>query len=339
MLLQTLKCFDKKRQLGEFLQSKKDESGWYFGEGYKRNSSVKSFSKINKAEYLTGEKMVPTNLFDEDGIKGTIIERAEYFESPRRENQKIFQKPHILIKNALGRKFLPVHYLDENMGFMREILGIHAPEHDKYELIRLAEILRNYSDLYRFILVAKSGRAGIDRSIFTLKTEDLLNLPYPLDLEELRLSKNETVLCSDVINYRLEELSKGEHAIINTTNVSDRQLNEFGKLFCDNLNSIYQVDGRSFKPLNPIYTISYTCYPFAYGNDQFVPEISSKIKEGDLSELIENKHDSVHYRRILRLYQKDLVFLVKPNTLRYWLKSIALRDASDVMIDLVNSGY
>jgi len=54
---------------------------------------------------------------------------------------------------------------------------------------------------------------------------------------------------------------------------------------------------------------------------------------------MENQQESVHYRRVLRLYQKDIVFLVKPKTLKYWLKSIALRDASDVINDLIKSGY
>lgn len=339
MLLQTLKSFDNKRQLGEFLKLKKEKSGWFFGEGYKRNSIVKKFSENDKAAYLTDKLMVPTNLFDEYGIKGTKIETAEYFESPRKENQKIFKAPHVLFKNALGEKTLPLHYLDEDMGFMREIVGIYSPEQDKDELIKLVNTIRDNSDLYRFILITKSGRAGIDRSIYTLKTEDLMSLPFPEDLQDLNLSQNEIILYSDIIQYKLEELSRGENAIINATNASDKQLEEFGKVFCENLNSIYEVDGRYFKPLIPIHTISYTCYPFAYGDDQFAPKISSKIKEGDLSELIENQQDSVHYRRILRFYQKDLVFLVKPKTLRFWLKSIALRDASDVMIDLVNSGY
>lgn len=321
------------------MKYKKEKSGWFFGEGYKRNSNVKQFSDDDKADYLTGRNMVPTNLFDEYGIKGVKIETAEYFESPRKENQKIFKAPHVLFKNALGKITLPIHYLDEDMGFMREIVGIYSPEQDKDELIRLADIIRNNSDLYRIILIAKSGRAGIDRSIYTLKTEDLMSLPFPEDLKTLSLSRNEIILFTDIIRYKLEELSKGEKARINTTTASNKNLEEFGAVFCDNLNSIYQVKERTFKPLIPIHTISYTCYPFAYGDNKFVPKISSKIKEGDLSELIENKQEFFNYRRILRLYQKDLIFLVKPNTLRFWLKSIALRDANDVMIDLVNSGY
>ncbi|WP_303925633.1 class I SAM-dependent DNA methyltransferase [Draconibacterium sediminis] len=338
-LLSTIKNLRHKRKLGQYLKEKKQKAGWFYGEGYKRDSKVKKFTDDNRAEYLTGHKMIPTSFFLEDKILGTKIEEAEYFESPRKENYKIFLAPHILIKSALGHKILPVHYFEENIGFMREIFGIHAPMDDIEELKNLTNCLKTYSDLFRFILIASSGRAGIDRSIYTLKMEDFMNLPYPVNLEELQLSNNEKIICDDIISFRLEELSIGEKAKINTTVASEEQLDEFGKVFCDSLNAIYQQDGKSFKPMEPIKTLSYTCFPFSYGNAGFNPVLASKIQEGDLSDLIENEQESVRYRRVLRLYPKDMVFLIKPNTLRYWLKSIALRDASDVMVDLINSGY
>ena len=338
-LLSTIKNLGRKRKLGQYLKEKKQKADWYYGEGYKRDSKVKKFTEDNRAEYLTGHKMIPTKFFLEDKILGTIIEEAEYFESPRKENFKIFMAPHVLIKNALGHNILPLHFLEEDMGFMREIFGIHAPTDDKEELKSLTNSLRRYSDLYRFILIASSGRAGIDRSIFTLKMEDFLNLPYPDNLEELQLSNNEKIICDDIISFKLEELSKGENAKINITLTSEKELEDFGQVFCESLNAIYQQNGKSFKPLEPIKTLSYTCFPFSYGNAGFNPVLASKIQEGDLTDLIENEQESVRYRRVLRLYQKDMVFLIKPNTLRYWLKSIALRDASDVMVDLINSGY
>lgn len=48
---------------------------------------------------------------------------------------------------------------------------------------------------------------------------------------------------------------------------------------------------------------------------------------------------NVLYRRIIKLYGRDMVYLIKPKTLRYWLRSIALRDANEVFTDLVSSGY
>lgn len=322
------------RNLGDYLEEKKKTCGWVYGEGYQ------VAKRTEEASHLTGKLMVETEDFTEEGILHTSIETETRFQRSRESIKEIFKAPHLLIKRTIGKSNFAIHYVDYDLIFKERIIGIYAPKGQENQLIRIESVLRRNYSLFKLLLLSISAEAGISRSGgYVMYMKDILVLPFPEDENILQLSVNEEIIKSDILNYKLEELSKGENAIINTTTTSDKQLDEFGTVFCENLNFIYQVDGRSFRPLSPIHTISYTCYPFAYGNDQFVPEISSKIKEGDLSELIEDNQDSVHYRRILRLYQKDLVFLVKPNTLRFWLKSIALRDASDVMIDLVNSGY
>ncbi len=35
----------------------------------------------------------------------------------------------------------------------------------------------------------------------------------------------------------------------------------------------------------------------------------------------------------------DIVYLIKPKQVRYWLRSIALRDADEMMVDLFKAGY
>ncbi|MDP3916181.1 MAG: N-6 DNA methylase [Bacteroidota bacterium] len=322
------------RNLGDYLEEKKKTCGWVYGEGYVTSKRLKP------ASHLTGRMMVEAKHFTEAGIVKTGVETETLFYRTSEKNKDIFLAPHLLLKESLGNKNFIIQYLDFDIIFKHRIIGIHTSRGQESELENIKILLKNNYHLFKLLILATSAEAGINRSGgYIVLKKDFMNLPFPEHENILQLSKNEEIIKSDVLNYKLEELSKGENAKINTATVSDKQLEEFGEVFCENLNSIYQVDGRSFMPLNPIHTISYTCYPFAYGNDQFVPEISSKIKEGDLSELIDNKQDSVHYHRILRLYQKDLVFLVKPNTLRFWLKSIALRDVSDVMIDLVKSGY
>lgn len=318
----------------KYLKRKKKENGWFYGEGYNYGNRTK------KAEHLTGKLMVETSDFTENGILSTKIETEEYFEGIRKDNKKIFIKPHLLIKEILGNKGFATQLLDYDLIFKHEIIGIHAPVGQHQKLIEINDLLKYNYETFKLYLLATSGRLGIGRSGgYILLKKDIMDLPFPEEIADLQLSKNEEILKDDVLNYKLEELSKGENAKINTTLTSANELEEFGQVFCDSLNAIYQQNGKSFKPLKPIKTLSYTCYPFAYGDADFNPEISAKIQEGDLSELIENEQDSVHYRRVLRLYQKDMVFLIKPNTLRYWLRSIALRDASDVMVDLINSGY
>ncbi|HLP45746.1 MAG TPA: hypothetical protein VK469_07360 [Candidatus Kapabacteria bacterium] len=43
--------------------------------------------------------------------------------------------------------------------------------------------------------------------------------------------------------------------------------------------------------------------------------------------------------RVLPIYDKNVIFLVKPKQLRYWLSSIAVRDADETFEDLVKQGY
>lgn len=317
----------------DFLKLKKKYYNWKFGEGYQ------VANKSCFASHLTGKLMVPTSKFTENGIFETKIETEVKFQWSREPNKEIFLSPHILIKNTPGDKRFALHYVDFDLIFKHEIIGIHAPTGQEQELKRIEKLLQSNYPLMKMLLLSFSGRAGISRSISTVLMKDILNLPFPENEKDIELSNNEKIIRDDVLNYKLEELTKGENAKINTTIASKKELEEFGQVFCESLNAIYQQNEKSFKPKNPIKTLSYTCYPFAYGDADFNPEISAKIQEGDLSDLIENEQGSAHYRRVLRLYQKDMVFLIKPNTLRYWLKSIALRDASDVMIDLINSGY
>jgi len=329
-----VKRFSQLRSLGKFLLEKRKSSGWEFGVGYNYGNHSK------KAEHLTNKVLVETSMFTEKGVLETTIENEILFEGTRSNYKNIFKAPHLLIKRKLGSTAFTAHFLNYDLIFKDRIVGIYAPKGNEDKLVKIKNVLNSNYLFYKLFLLSISDEAGISRSGgYVMYMQDILNMPYPEDEKELTLSFSEEIIKNDVLNYKLEELSKGENAKINTQVVTDKELIEFGTVFCESLNPIYKNNNRTFKPQTPIKTLSYTCFLFAYGDKDFSPEISSKIKDGDLSELMENQQESVHYRRVLRLYHKDIIYLVKPNKLRYWLKSVALRDASDVIIDFVNSGY
>jgi len=324
----------KLRTLGDYLEEKKENNGWVYGEGYVGGKKEK------KALHITGQKLVEAKNFTEAGIITYSVENETLFYRTSEKNKEIFLAPHLLIKEVLGKNNFVVKFLDENVVFKHRIIGIHAPRGNEFFLRKIETVLSNNYNLYKLLILSLSSEAGISRSGgYVVLKKDFMNLPYPDNEKDLQLSYSEEIIKDDVLNYKLEELTKGEKAKINTQLVSDFDLQQFGEVFCNSLNPIYKNDEKSFRPLTPIQTLSYTCFPFVYGDDEFNPIISTKIQDGDLSELMENQQEAVHYRRVLRLYQKDIVFLVKPNTLKYWLKSIALRDAGDVMNDFINSGY
>ena len=65
----------------------------------------------------------------------------------------------------------------------------------------------------------------------------------------------------------------------------------------------------------------------------------------DLITLFNNiqTNKGIRNQRIIRYYDHDdgfdFVYLIKPNSNRYWLQSIALRDADDTFMDLKQNGF
>jgi hypothetical protein len=42
---------------------------------------------------------------------------------------------------------------------------------------------------------------------------------------------------------------------------------------------------------------------------------------------------------MLRFYSQNMILIVKPDRLRYWIRSTAIRDADETLLDLREQGY
>ena len=75
---------------------------------------------------------------------------------------------------------------------------------------------------------------------------------------------------------------------------------------------------------------------FSYDNDEIKePEILNADYSKAIKELSQLKiSDLFSSTRIIRYYSKNKVLFVKPNQLRYWLPSIAYRDADKTFADI-----
>ena len=62
--------------------------------------------------------------------------------------------------------------------------------------------------------------------------------------------------------------------------------------------------------------------------------------EAALHELIQKKYNTnSRIVRMLRMYENNTIYLIKPKQTRYWLRSAAIRDADETFADLVAQGY
>ena len=174
----------------------------------------------------------------------------------------------------------------------------------------------------------------IGRATAILK-KDIESLPYPEDEKELELSEIEQILVDDVLDYMLDFRKKGETSVAEKP-VDDYQLQQFSEIYCRVLNSVY----KEFKPYKPLKTGSFICFPFYYKDKPQIRMGSMDELEADLYELIQN-NTTTNSRivRMLRIYEKNTIYLIKPKQVRYWLRSIAIRDADETFADIVAQGY
>ncbi|WP_066434516.1 class I SAM-dependent DNA methyltransferase [Chryseobacterium sp. CCH4-E10] len=350
-LNQLLNRISEQTTLGAFLDEMIENNGWKVAEGWIESPDAQPIKKIysllekeqltieekdeliklqekHKAKWITGFDYVETDSFTEDGIESISKCTKEYFYRSSKKNKEIFQPPHLLIKESVTGKSIPVMFSDKYLTFKDKIFGIHAPEAQSSELKKLENYLKEESCVSLMWLL--SGQVLTSREGVPLKG-DMLNLPYP----KTHFDDIEKKLLSDIANYYSDFRKAGEKSII-LESLQKKELESFGKIYCKILNSIY----KNFKPLTPIVGSEFIVYPFVLGDEPEV-EIPSSIEnmESKLRTIINAKQGyNLWIKRIVKIYHKNVIFLYKPNQKRYWLPSIAVRDADETFVDLYKQG-
>lgn len=347
-LVNRLKSFST---LKDYLQSK-EEDGWAISEGYtaatkgdrtklerllksNKEADYLKFKEKLEAPFLIDKKFLPTEALTIQGIDEEQIQESlptELFHS--KGNPKIYQAPHVLIKEVITDGSIPIALSREDMAFQRRIIGIHAPIEEINLLDEIVNRICN-STLYSFYIALTSGQYLINKSSAIYK-QDIDQLPFPINKNELNTSLEEDVLLEDFNNYLLEFRRNGEKSKIALQDASKQQLADFGSTFCRILQSVF----KSIKPFEHFETDSYICLPFYFGEKPDIDFNNLEHGEEHIEQLVQkNSGVSLRLTRIVRLYEGNVIYLIKPKKLRFWLKSIALRDADETFSDLRKQGF
>jgi methylase of polypeptide subunit release factors len=313
-----------------FLKSKVKNHGWKYAEGYVIGN------KKEKADYISNKRRIVPEKFTDRGVEETDIETETHFYRSCKKSKEIFLSPHIVIKESVESEKIPLDFLDYDAVFSHHIIGLHAPRKEISELERIYNIFRKNNSLFLFYIMVISGSIKIGRVTAFIK-KDIDHLPFPEDQGKLKISQADQILINDIINFQLQE--KGELL----EKVTKKHLMEFANIFCKTLNSVYKADEKSFRLFKILDAGEYFALHIVYGTDDIQPEIeSAEYLEQYIQSIIptrKSKYDTVHVQKIIKIYGKDVVILAKPNQLRYWLLSIALRDADESFADYVEARY
>jgi hypothetical protein len=313
------------RTLAEYIKQQED---WDYGEGF----IVAKTGKRDPAPFLTGKPLLPTGAFTNSGIDVTKLAKVTEteFRSPYTETR--YSAPLILIKQS---DTLPIAFWDEGpLAYRDKIVGIHAPKTPQNKLRTLYNTLHNRHDLYRFCCALNGTQSLVGKATAILK-QDIDLLPYPENPNDLALSYWEDILCEDTLNYMTKYVRLGQDAPLLKKSADSKDLCEYATVFIKMLGSVY----TNLKSNDPIYLNGLICQPFYFGEK---PELSwlENNPEIQLHDLVYHQnHEHLRTVRIFRYYSENVLLIVKPDRLRYWIRSTAIRDADETLEDLHRWGY
>jgi len=310
------------RTLAEYVE----QNGWDYGEGFIAGTGNKP------APFLTDEPFLPTRAFTDSGIDETKIETVTdtLFESPRSEDR--FTPPLILIKE---NESLPVVFWNKGfIAYRDKIVGIHALKSQVSALRNFYKFFLSNHDICRFCCTLNGTQSLVGKSTAILK-QDVDLLPYPEDPEDLSFSFWEEALCEDVIKYMTSYVRLGQNSELLKTAADINDLREYAGMFIRMLGSVYD----NLQASDPVFLNGLTCQPFYFGERPNLNWLTEQ-PEDELRKLIYSEnHEHLRTVRLLRLYSENVLLLVKPDRLRYWIRSTAIRDADETLLDLRRQGY
>ncbi len=332
--------------LNDFIKEKKKNSNWQYNIGY----IVGNDAQNNKADFITGQDSILN--MEPNKQPEVYIETSQTFEATRKSD--LYRPPFILIWQKSNEEGIPIflvkEYKKEYLCFKRIFIGISSPKSDIDILEHLYDKLsKKYLSLYQLWILCVSASTMMLKAT-AINKEDIDSLPFPENEEYLQLSETEKIIQDDVLNYYRylrSGIKIGKGKIFNQK-VTSTQLEEFGKVFCTTINEEHdhQEENRAWQIGDVLETDNFIAYQFIFGTTQ--SQNAFNIRQTDwqnLNNLVFNTQEntSAIFVRVVRYYgsteQYDFVWLIKPNTMRYWLSSIALRDADDTFIDYFEIGY
>lgn len=309
------------------LEAHAREKGWDAGEGYlggEKNAS-------SNVAHLIGRRLLPTSALNANGIDRdaiTVVPKKG-IKDPKFESR--FRSPLLLVKEHQDL-YLDI-WEDGYLVFKNEIVGFSAPGQGK-ALRAAADWLTSEKTILQAYVAGISSRLYTQRAT-AIFSADILALPFPCD-GNLDISTNERIVAEDIVDFQRDFIRLGTDAKV-MQKVPEAALATFDEVLTTQLGEVY---GR--KPLRPVSAYHWAgavCKAYAFGNGSVDWSGAEELRERLDTLLRARRKSGMTITRIVRLYDKEFLFLLKPDRHRFWTRSIALRDADDVLADLRAQGY
>jgi hypothetical protein len=194
--------------------------------------------------------------------------------------------------------------------------------------------MKEKEKLLKGILVLIGSQTLVGRATAAL-SKDILKLPWP-ENGHFNLVPWEKELLDDVRDYMAEYVRVGQDSKLLLNSAGDTDIKNYSDTFLRLMNKIYP-DMHIKKTLKSS-GLMLIAFSFTKKEDSL-----SVLNESDWAQKIQSvisKSETYILRtqRVVRILTGNTLIIIKPDKLRYWIRSTAIRDFDDVMVEILKGG-
>lgn len=277
---------------------------------------------------------------------------------------EVFKAPHLVMKQSNKDGNFKAAFLDYDCVFNTSIFGIHGNE-----LLLKYICLLTHSSLFSYYMLFASSRWMTERDELLVSEITAFPIPYEkLEINKKSIEKtfnlfatsqiNDTNLLDDVVmnlydlnDYEIKSIQ--ETLELNLDYYNNKQnsyvLHLPNSNTLDNYKSTVENILKNSFGINTFFSIEIYAYDgplliaeikLSRNNNSNIPNISSTkdtkyLLESLNQKLIEQKSQSVFVRRNVKIYDRESIFLIKPNMKLYWSTVAAMNDADNIYRDIM----
>lgn len=327
-------------------------------EGYKRGNRKDEYPEMaNKRNIDAKKDMLPFSM-DEESLEFNFDTE---FERVAKNNIRIFQKPHLVIKQSPVNGRLCSAVLGFDAIFSHSVLGIHGNERMlKYLCILLSSSIFSY---YAFMC---SGRWIIERS--ELEADEIRKFPIPdftnsieCEIDEIfkqicvsdkayeiidsyvsklyGLYDYECTIINDTLKYVLGyTVATKRKKVTSICKKEDIEIYECAlkSILKSTLSRENRIETQAFLGKMPLIVLKLT---FGANHPQKSMVSTNEMLADVLSKLdnllVTEYSQGLYVRRNMTIYEGHSIYLIKPNQVRYWTYATACRDADEIFAQIM----
>lgn len=296
---------------------------------------INVFRRITGKDVFKGPMLLTKEGFKNNKLCFSLIESPVAYNSTvlgfRSDDKVKLRYLSSLLNSKLTTYFLLL--ISNSWGIERE--RIKPNEVYKFPIVKDNEVFKELNILHKEIeSEIKSSILEIDYNGIEKKINDLVFNLYNINLTDKQL-------IDDFITYSVDLFHKKEKSIALYPVLQEKVI-KYGETISSELNDFLESEDLfanatvyNINRFTPLMMIK-----LSFANKQKEVVTSKELIDDELKKidkhLWEEKSNNIYFRKKLNYKTGDDIYIIRPNQRRFWSRSIALEDASELILEILN---